>query len=566
MPEILTESFCERCGTRYTFESARQRVRLKGVKVLSRGLKNFVLSDSTSIDEAMASARAETDRQVTTNQLDAFHQTFSFCLSCRQYTCSNCWNTVEARCLSCAPEVSDDGLAAAARPTSATPQAGVTGPAVVQATNGSNGHSAGPGTVIAAGATFQVLTEAAAGGVIEPVEVEPTAAAKSSAASEVHPKPVVAGLAAAASARPAAHATTPRKTADVRARSAAQTTALLRRFRPGQNIDAELDAYEQGRTSSSAAAAAAVDQPVTAEQRLIVEPVAADAPAAPEPVAQPVAADHPAVAVAIAAAEPVADAQPVAAEQHVRPAAALSEHQRAGAVPAAAAVAPETEPVAAQPQPAREPLAAAATVAPEPDPVPAAAAPAATAAPPTAEPTPPPAPPATVRATPPRTAFGRRTAARSDPAPQPPVEDLVVQPTWQRVAPDVQPDHQPVAPSTRVTPSTPVPSPASAAKPTPGAAAIAAAAASRTPEDQAPQWPAQPEWPVSTTAKGLPFLNRPPVPESGMEGLWAASIREVVTTPRVPGKPANAVQPCLSCGLSLSANARFCRRCGASQV
>ena len=50
MTEILTESFCERCGTRYTFESARPRVRLKGVKVLSRGLKNFVLSDDTSMD------------------------------------------------------------------------------------------------------------------------------------------------------------------------------------------------------------------------------------------------------------------------------------------------------------------------------------------------------------------------------------------------------------------------------------------------------------------------------------------------------------------------------------
>src|SRR5258705_6032968 len=44
MTETLTESFCERCGTRYTFESTRPRMRMKGVKVLSRGLKNFVLS------------------------------------------------------------------------------------------------------------------------------------------------------------------------------------------------------------------------------------------------------------------------------------------------------------------------------------------------------------------------------------------------------------------------------------------------------------------------------------------------------------------------------------------
>src|SRR6185369_9299279 len=103
MTEILTESFCERCGTRYTFESARPRTRLKGVKVLSRGLKNFVMSDDTSMDEAMAAARNETDRESTAHQLDAFHKTFNFCMSCRQYTCPNCWNEVEARCQSCAP-------------------------------------------------------------------------------------------------------------------------------------------------------------------------------------------------------------------------------------------------------------------------------------------------------------------------------------------------------------------------------------------------------------------------------------------------------------------------------
>ena len=104
MAEVLTESFCERCGTRYTFESAQPRVkRLKGVKVLSRGLKNFVLSDDSSLDEAMAAARSDTDREITAQQLDAFHQTFNFCMTCRQYTCANCWNEAEGACLTCAP-------------------------------------------------------------------------------------------------------------------------------------------------------------------------------------------------------------------------------------------------------------------------------------------------------------------------------------------------------------------------------------------------------------------------------------------------------------------------------
>src|SRR6266480_4889332 len=58
MPEILTESFCERCGTRYTFESAAptKTKKLGRFKTLSKGLKNYVLSDDTSMDEAMATA------------------------------------------------------------------------------------------------------------------------------------------------------------------------------------------------------------------------------------------------------------------------------------------------------------------------------------------------------------------------------------------------------------------------------------------------------------------------------------------------------------------------------
>src|SRR6185295_11621699 len=105
MAEILTESFCERCGTRYTFESAAPKAKLKGLKVMSRGFRNFVLSDDTSMDEAMAAARNETDREHTSHQLDAFHKTFNFCMSCRQYTCGNCWNETEGRCLSCAPNL-----------------------------------------------------------------------------------------------------------------------------------------------------------------------------------------------------------------------------------------------------------------------------------------------------------------------------------------------------------------------------------------------------------------------------------------------------------------------------
>jgi hypothetical protein len=102
--EILTESFCERCGTRYTFESAApRRSRLGRVRTLSKGMKNFVLSDDASFSEAMAEARSEEEFTAVSHQLDAFHQTFNFCLTCRQYTCGDCWNPAEGRCLTCAP-------------------------------------------------------------------------------------------------------------------------------------------------------------------------------------------------------------------------------------------------------------------------------------------------------------------------------------------------------------------------------------------------------------------------------------------------------------------------------
>jgi hypothetical protein len=113
MPEILTESFCERCGTRYTFESnAPKAHRLGRFKTISKGLKNFVMSDDTSLDEALAAARSDEEREATAQQLDAFHKTFNFCMTCRQYTCANCWNEGEGRCLTCAPHLGHDVLPA----------------------------------------------------------------------------------------------------------------------------------------------------------------------------------------------------------------------------------------------------------------------------------------------------------------------------------------------------------------------------------------------------------------------------------------------------------------------
>jgi hypothetical protein len=124
--------------------------------------------------------------------------------------------------------------------------------------------------------------------------------------------------------------------------------------------------------------------------------------------------------------------------------------------------------------------------------------------------------------------------AEPEPEPEPvaaePRHDLVPQPTWQIVAPEGPVEDQ-----------------------------VAATAES--------QWPAQPEWPASASdSPGLPFLGRPAAATGGIEALWAESARAVADTAPASGpKVVGGIQPCVSCGLSLSANARFCRRCGTRQ-
>ena len=103
MSEILTESFCERCGAKFTFESAAPTSsRLTRARTIARGVRNYLTSDE-SLDEALAEARRERERQASGIQLQAFHDTFNFCFTCRQYTCRDCWNEAAGRCRTCAP-------------------------------------------------------------------------------------------------------------------------------------------------------------------------------------------------------------------------------------------------------------------------------------------------------------------------------------------------------------------------------------------------------------------------------------------------------------------------------
>jgi hypothetical protein len=168
------------------------------------------------------------------------------------------------------------------------------------------------------------------------------------------------------------------------------------------------------------------------------------------------------------------------------------------------AVEPEPEPVVAvEPEP--EPVVA---VEPEPEPVAAAAEPEPVVTEPEPEP----------------------VAAAAEPETPVRRDDRVEIPVWTIVAPE----------------STEAPSVAPAPPMIPAA--------------DTPEWPTQPqasapEWP---TVPAFTPAVRPPATNRIQDALWAASSADLQ-------KAGGGVQSCVSCGLSLSATARFCRRCGTRQ-
>ena len=117
-----------------------------------------------------------------------------------------------------------------------------------------------------------------------------------------------------------------------------------------------------------------------------------------------------------------------------------------------------------------------------------------------------------------------------------PVEPLSRTPTpgWAIVAPDVPRTDAPPAPPAWP-PRSPVyqPPPAGPAAPAP-----------------TPSQPGQPSWPtVPPAAFSVPVA----------QAVWEESSLSVLS------RPGSGVQACVSCGLPLSATARFCRRCGSRQ-
>jgi hypothetical protein len=108
--EILTESFCERCGTRYEFGTPEPLSTGRKTRGLVTGLRAFIMSTDSLSDSINDAMRAE-EETLAAVQIEAFQQAFNFCLDCRRYTCVNCWNDDAGRCRSCVPLVGVDDIA-----------------------------------------------------------------------------------------------------------------------------------------------------------------------------------------------------------------------------------------------------------------------------------------------------------------------------------------------------------------------------------------------------------------------------------------------------------------------
>ncbi|MCU0477368.1 MAG: hypothetical protein MUE92_01285 [Chloroflexi bacterium] len=531
MTDTLTESFCERCGTRYSFDQTAKPRRggLGRVRVLTRGLKNYVVNDGLPMAEAMAAARDEESRAGTVQQLDAFHAAFNFCMTCRQYTCANCWNAKAGECLTCAPDLAREVLPAP------FPDLPAAGPVV-----SGNGHAA---------------AEAMVWPVVDLERGQPGATPADEAIAREPQAPL--------------DVAEPEVDLSLAAEPAVEEPAVLARLdafvaAPDHVVVDELTADELAEIETALAAThPVIETPAAtdAEMVLAASVVAGinpteDAVAAPE--AGPEAAPEPQTVLSPAAASaqgPAAEAQVVDEVETGAAPEAPAEVAEAPATELPVFVATPVDPVEAGRSQTRSLLGRfrpGHSAAPRPEADEAAAALALAAA---AQAAPAPAPavaeepvpvvaeePAPVVAEEPAPAAAEEPAPpAAEPAAPPAPADSIEQPTWRVVAPDA-------------------------------AQGPAAPAAPTTPSDwpAAPAWPTNPSVPRPNTVPGpaaAPWAARLATARPEPTGVWAASSQEVLLgAPAGAQQGAPAIQACVSCGLSLSANARFCRRCGTRQA
>ena len=512
MAEILTESYCERCGAKFTFESpAATSGPVTRARTFARGLRNYLTSDE-SLDDAIAEARREQDRQASGIQLRAFHDTFSFCFTCRQYTCRDCWNDSAGRCRTCvpmpdAPDPLDiKGLQAEltrleepaeseswvaerlepltvdvlswppVEPSGAEPTPEPTVAAVTAVEPEAGQEVSAPRETQVPVSAADLLPEAEAEPVPESEPVLTEAAAPEAGA--IPPAAAFATEVEVGAAEPVGAEIEPTGPAAVQPAAQLVPAALA------ETVPVELPET----VAATEPAGIAEPEPAMAAEEPEAEAAAWQVgPAAPKPFAPEALAPEP------VAAGPEVERDAEGALEAERPAGAHAARELAfTAEPEAAAQAePAAEALEAEPEAAAqaEPAAEAPAVEPAPEPAPA------------VQPTVPPAP-AQVPIRQPR-------PPATGPAP------------WQVVAPDERPLPAPGRPEA-------------------------------LPGDAAPR---QMGWMLRRRDNPVPQVS-PRITRS----VWEESTRDLVA------HTGSGIQACQGCGLPLSASARFCRRCGAQQV
>jgi ribosomal protein L40E len=562
LTETLTETFCERCGTRYEFSAPTRLNPLRKTRGLIGGIKNYLTSQD-ALGDALDDAMRTEEGALAAAQLEAFHEAFNFCIDCRQYTCVNCWNDDAGRCRSCVPVPGTDDLAErlAASTAAAEPVAGI---AEADMSDEDIHRHLG----LEAWPTSDLPEEPVAATAVPEDDwaTTPGAFTDDPVAPDFDAEEPIATVGGFVGADGFVYET--KEQADkVAANMLAEALAAQEAARAAAEREAELAAdaaaaqaaeTAAAQAAEAAAARAAENAPVEPDASWVAAAVDED-PAAAETPAEPVQAVEPEPVAAEAPQEPphlhvVAwdedaalelEPEPVAAEIEPEPEPVAAEIEPE---PVAAEIEPEPEPVAAEIEP--EPVAA--EVEPEPEPVAAEIEPEPVAAEIEAEPEP--------------------VAAEVEPEPV----AAEIEPEPVAAASEVEPEAEPVAP----TPIAPLITPVSETilqfptRPVQPEVAQPAAAEDETPEVAARRaqldslgldgGPTEADMPAV-----LPYRSRGAAVTSAElamraaagQRFWEASAREVA------GAVGNVgVQNCSECGLSLSANARFCRRCGTRQA
>ena len=524
MTETLTESFCERCGTRYEFKAPTRLNPLRKTKGFIGGLKNWVTSQD-DMSDAMRDAMRMEEEALASAQLEAFHESFNFCIDCRQYTCVNCWNDDAGRCRSCAPipgtddlaerlaaSMAGDGTRAVAEPVPAEaeaqpdlgPEAWPTSDLPMEPVVGHHPDVAWPDADKVATAP------------------EPAAEPIFDGQPMVEPEPVVAEAEIEPEPAPLAAELVP-EPEPVVAEIEPEPEPVVAEIEP-EPVVAEIEPEPERVLAEVEAEPVVAEAPEEARPPLRVlawepdgayelldeaepeqEPVVAEIEPEPEPMA--------------AELEPV----PVVAEAELEP-------ETAAATPEAL---PEDEPLVAadvEPEPEFEPVAAAADAdpmtAPEPEPV-------------------------AAEAEEEEEEEAAEPVAAQEPEPEPAPERPRIAPISETILRFPRQD----------TPARAEPERQVAADESPEVAARRAQLDLLGLGDVG-EGSAEPDRPAV-----LPYRSRGAAPRAGDigaragGGFWEASAREVAGAAGTMG-----VQNCGQCGLSLSANARFCRRCGTRQA